>query len=174
MPTAFARRGAIMARSARYAVVLLFAVALSGGLPLAGIAVVRDVRDALGLAAGPVYTVAEVQRQIARDPTEWVGRTVLVQGWAVVDHERVDPNTVDTLDTLIDPRAQSWLPRLLVIRGRADSLLVLLRRVPLLARVAPRPQVLQRERPAIYRVQLRLLPGHPCAACIEAVLLDAA
>lgn len=165
-----ARRTHASSQSVRYAVVLLLVVAFGGGLPLAGIAVLRS---ALGLATGPVYTVAEVQRLVTRDPAEWTGRTVLVQGWAVADHARVDPNIVDRLDTLVDVQAQGWLPRLLVVRGRKDAVLAVLRRVPLLGRFAPRPQVLQRERLATYRVQLRLLPGHPCAACIEAVLLDA-
>ena len=31
-------------------------------------------------AAGPVYTVAQVQAGLARHPQAWVGRTVLVRG----------------------------------------------------------------------------------------------
>src|SRR5690242_20050659 len=137
-----ARRTHASSPSARYAVVLLLMVALGGGLPLAGIAALRS---ALGLASGPIYTIADVQRLVRQDPTAWIGRTVLVRGWAVADHERVDPNTVDTLATLVDSQVRGWLPRLLVVRGRGDAVLAVLRRVPLVGRFAPRPQVLQRD-----------------------------
>src|SRR5437588_7823977 len=62
-----------MTRTVALAIAVLLAVALAAGAVL--VFVVHSPA-----AAGPVYTVAQVQAGLARHPQAWVGRTVLVRG----------------------------------------------------------------------------------------------
>src|SRR2546421_11906922 len=52
---------------------------------------------------GPVYTVAQIQRAVARDPEGWDGRQVLVQGCVVIYHTWSAPDSIVTRIDLVDP-----------------------------------------------------------------------
>ena len=132
---------------------------------------------AFAATSGRVYTVAELERQIAHDPESWLGRTVLVQGVTVVYHRRIydqgDRSLVTTI-YLSDPGAPQWAAHVLLIRGPPDPLLAALRHLPLLGYLAPRPQAPRLEQAAVYRIQLSTLPRSAWSSCEVAVLLDAA
>jgi hypothetical protein len=124
----------------------------------------------------PVYSLAEVRAHLARDPGAWVGRIVEVRGRAVGAHCLWPAAAPDACpdpqpSSLVDPSGA--LP---LTAGAAAPLLAAVRRVPLLWRVLPAPQVVDWAAPATYRVQLLAAPaadcGHP--PCFRALLLDAA
>jgi hypothetical protein len=122
-------------------------------------------------ALGPVYTVADVERQMAQG--EWVGRTVLVQGRAALYRTWSPPDSIVTRIALVAPRQADGTLPLYLQWGSADPLLSSLRRLPLVGRLAPRPQQSQWGTLAIYRIQLHGRPsGLPGGD--DAVLLDAA
>jgi hypothetical protein len=138
------------------------------GLALAtGLAAVALRRP---LDQGPVYTVAQVQAQLQRQPGAWAGRTVRVRGvatqWCMPGYSRcLRPHLSDPdLEVASEPLLLAW--------AAPDPLLAFVRRVPLL----PAPQAVHWIADATYRVELRDMPGEPCGAatCYEAVLLDAA
>lgn len=133
--------------------------------------------------SGRVYGVSEVSSGLAHDPARWLGATLRVQGvmtgaqqrrdvhggWESVGPSRLaDPAnmTVDIPLTMTTDLPVSW--------GAPNSLLSWLRRLPLLGGALPRPQTVQWDRLATYRVRLRVVPGRACPRCYEAVLLDAA
>lgn len=101
------------------------------------------LRTALSLAGGAqVLTVDALQQQLARDLEEWAGQIVVVRARAVANHYRLDPHDggVTTLVSLLDTAATERAGGLPLARGPADSLLSVLRRLPLLGRIAPTPQ----------------------------------
>jgi hypothetical protein len=122
------------------------------------------------LAGTRVYSVAQVQRHLARDARRWVGRTILVRG--VVAGEPAyhpSPSLVDVdAAAPIDPLPLAW--------AGADPLRAYLRRLPVLDRLAPQVQAVRWGAVAVYRIQLRVAPASSCPypPCYEAVLLDAA
>jgi hypothetical protein len=120
---------------------------------------------------GAIYTVGEVQANLARSPATWVGRTILVQGTVVAG------NPVDYLSpNLVDVDASAVVDPLLLVQLGPDPLWAFFRRLPWLGSLAPVAQTIHWDEVAVYRVQLRVEacayggPGH----CYEAVLLDAA
>ncbi len=122
-----------------------------------------------------VYTVSQVLAGLQRDPGAWVGRTALVRGAAFQLLEGCRggqwcPSGLYTPDT------RRPGPILLLEPGPADSLITRLRRIPLLDRVAPRPQHLRSRTAIVYRVIFQAVPHRSCDAhpCITAVLVDAA
>jgi hypothetical protein len=133
--------------------------------------------------AGPVYSIAMVRAQLARDPDRWVGRTILVRGevvpcvampiavngrCAALAPRDWQPSSPTPWRTTIDP-----LP---IVHAGLDPFLTPLRRLPLLRDMLPTPQVLQWGAVTIYRVRLRASANSICGtgACYEALLLDAA
>ncbi len=151
----------------------LGAVLLLGTLGLAAGGYVRgSLRPP---AALPVATVSALQRQIASHPVEWRGRTVRVRA-VIVGFLRPLPDHQRRMQlALIDPGLPdgAW-SELLLIPGAENSLLHLLRTLPLLAVLVPPAQRVQWQMPHTYRIQLWPLPGPSCALCTQAVLLDAA
>lgn len=146
-----------------------------------------DVASFVGV--GSVYTVADVERRLARDPMDWVGRTVLVRGQpdsyilavpaGIVRHSPLPlrwlwqaPVSIVMRIGLVDPgRLNS--PRPLALHwGDPDRLLTFLRRLPMAGRFAPRPQWLHWRMAAVYRIQLNGPPGSSSPGG-DAVLLDA-
>jgi hypothetical protein len=119
-----------------------------------------------------VYSVNDLHQQVAHDPRHWLGRTLLVQGRVALDHTWSPPDSIVTRIELVDPGTSgvslAW--------GGETPLMQALRRLPLLGRLVPRPQVLRWDTRATYRVQLRAAPAGTCAVppCYEAFLLDAA
>jgi hypothetical protein len=123
------------------------------------------------LEHSPVYTVAQVQTLLAREPKQWLGRTLLLHGM-VAGEPAYHP-----MPSLVDADAAVAIAPLPVARStRPDPLRAFLRRVPLLGELVPAPQALRWGADATYRVQLRGAPGTWCTMppCYQAVLLDAA
>lgn len=132
------------------------------------------------LHTGPVYSLAQIQTELADHPHAWVGRTVLVRGvaepcpwWGQTARLRqcADQPLV-LVPAPADPRANP-----LPLRQQAPTqLLALLRGLPLLHDlVSPSPAVLV-FRPARFRVHVHTLAASACggrSTCYEA-LLDAA
>jgi hypothetical protein len=130
---------------------------------------------------GPVYTVAQVQAQLARRPRAWTNRALLLRGVA-----EVAGCVVDTPDGQLlcgparavlgdagPPPTGASLP--LALAG-SDPLLAVVRRVPLLGGLLPAGQMVHWGEVATYRVELRVMPDQVCGAatCYGALLLDAA
>jgi hypothetical protein len=136
-----------------------FAVALTGLVLAGGLAlVVSTVSTGVG-AFGPVYTVSELQAGLADNPHAWLGHTVLVRGVALGPACPSNASCVFAWPALVDadaPPLRSFLP---LSMGPANPLLALLRRLPLVGRLVPRPQLLRWGRPASYRVQVQDAAG---------------
>ena len=154
-------------------------VASISGAGLVG-ALVLTVGDTGGpRGQGPVYTVAQVEAELAGQPERWLGRTVRLR--AIADPcpmwgspsmglhcLNAQPVLVDQEGSRADSLPLTW--------RQQGALLASLRGVPLLGKLVPAPQVLGWEARATYRVRLRAAPATNCGylRCYEAVLLDAA
>jgi hypothetical protein len=123
-------------------------------------------------AMGPVYSVAEVERQMAQTPGGWVGRTVLVQGRAATYRTWSPPDSIVTRIVLVDPGRSAGTMPLSLQWGGADPLLASLRRLPVVGLFAPPPQRPHWGTTGIYRIQLCCLPSRSTDSA-DAVLLDA-
>jgi hypothetical protein len=151
----------------------LLCLLLAGGL--AAVALVRPP------AHGPVYTVAQVQAQLARRPRAWTGRMLLVRGVAEVtvcvsttpDGPLLCAPPRAVLRDAGPPAASGSLP---LVWAGPNPLLAVVRRVPLLGGLVPVPQVMDWGEVVTYRVELRTTADGPCGAgaCYEAMVLDAA
>jgi hypothetical protein len=157
-----------------------FAVALAGLMLAGGLAlVVSTVSTDVG-AFGPVYTVSELRARLADNPRAWLGHTVLVRGVALgLGLGLSCPSNASCAvawPALVDADVAgpgSYLP---LSMGPANPLLALLRRLPLVERLVPGPQLLRWGRPAIYRVQVQDVAGTSAHGTqrYAAVLLDPA
>jgi hypothetical protein len=125
----------------------LASLVLAGGLAL----VVSTVSTG---AFAPVYTVSELRAGLATNPHVWLGHTVLVRGVALGPVCPPNASCVFAWPTLVDADATGSGSSLLLSMGPANSLLALLRRLPLVGRLVPGPQLLRWGRPAVYRVQV--------------------
>lgn len=171
---------------------ILVALMLAGG---AGVAIARGSGS-----FSQVYSVREVRAGIARHPSAWLGRTVLVRAiasgawlplaiggpgsgsgftvmWFYGGRGRPLPSTRTILPSalLTDSSTQAPAAGLPLAFGGEDPLLSFLRRLPWIGRFMPRPRSLNWGSPAIYHVRLQSAPAGSCghAICYEAVLLDA-
>jgi hypothetical protein len=127
---------------------------------------------------GPVYAVAAVQALLRQDPAAWAGRVVGVRGIAVTSGCATWPSPENSACRewragMVDADRATALP---LATGAPNSLLALLRRLPLLGGLLPAPQVVHWGEAATYRVELRAITDKPCGApsCYEAMVLDAA
>jgi hypothetical protein len=153
-------------------ILLVLAVLGGAGSPAWG-RVPRVLGTFSAALLGPVYTVAQLQRAVARDPDGWDGRQVLVQGRAALYRTWSPPDSIVTRLALVEPgRSDSSVP-LSLQWGSPDPLLASWRRMPLVGRLAPRPQRPQWGTLAVYRIQLHGQPGG-FPGGDDAVLLDAA
>jgi hypothetical protein len=149
----------------------LLGLALASGL--AAVALRRP------LDHGPVYTLAQVQAQLKRQPGAWVGRTVRVRGVATKCFMLLEHGYFRCLPLLqphlSDPDLEVASEPLLAWAA-PDPLLAFVRRVPLLGGPLPAPQAVDWWEVATYRVELRAIADGPCGAgtCYVAVVLDAA
>jgi hypothetical protein len=145
---------------------ILLVAALALVLGAGGAAAIRTSQR----ADGPVYTVAEVQAHLERNPGAWVGRTLLVRGM-VGGEPAYDPSP-----SLVDASASPAVDPLPLAREGPDPLWAFLRCLPWLASLAPRAQALHWGEAAVYRVRVQAQTQTYCGAsvCYEAVLLDAA
>lgn len=134
-----------------------------------------------------VYSVAQVQAGLADHPQAWIGRTVRVRGMA-------DPcpfqggttrlwQCADEPFILVPGPADPAAEPLPLSALAPDTLLAVLRALPLLRAVAPPPdpmalsQAVPVFRPARFRVQVRRLTAQSCAGrspCYAAELLAVA
>jgi hypothetical protein len=130
-------------------------------------------------AADPVYTVAALQAKVARHPTAWRGRTVLLRAVAVacVPMFGIAPDEPLCLPAgPIDPGPpypRVWLP---LTVGAPNPLLAVLRRLPLAGPLVPAPQALPWGAVSTFHVQLRAAPSDACSSppCYAALLLSTA
>jgi hypothetical protein len=126
----------------------------------------------------PVYTVAQLQAHLARDPTALVGRTLRVRGIAnpagcsTTDAQQGAPCPDRWRQGIVDPDGVTLLP---LTAGPSNPLLAFVRRVPVLGGLAPAPQAVHWGVLATYRVRLGAMPHSLCGTtpCYEARLLDA-
>jgi hypothetical protein len=142
-------------------------------------------------AVNSVYTVTELRTDLTHDPRAWVGHVVLVRGTVTgCGFGRPCPLVMVVRCAtrglcrpiglpgmmLVDQPTASWLRGLPVQLGTETPQLAFLRRLPLVGRVVPPPQVVRWGIPAVYRVQLQPTQRSVCgsAPCYEAVLEDAA
>jgi hypothetical protein len=153
-----------------------FAAALAGLVLVGGLAlVVSRVSTGVG-AFGPVYTVSELRAGLATNPHAWLGHTMLVRGVALGPACPPHASCVFAWPALVGADATRLGNSLVLSMGPANSLLALLRRLPLVRRLVPGPQLLRWGRPAVYRVRVRGAAGTPPRGTrhYEAVLLDPA
>jgi hypothetical protein len=153
---------------------LLVAILLAGTIALAA-------RGLAGLATGaqPVYPVAAVEAGMRRDPSAWIGRTVLIRGVVLgrfLDPGCSRPTCPGTGAYSLAPSlsAAGMTPALLpLVPGSAGAWLAALRHIPVLRRFLPRPRAVQLFKEATYRVHLQ--EGHQACgarACMDAILVD--
>jgi hypothetical protein len=150
----------------------LAGLVLAGGLAL----VVSTLSTGVG-AFAPVYRVSELRAGLADNPHAWLGHTMLVRGVALgLACPPQASCVVFAWPTLVDADATGPGRSLPLSMGPASSLLALLRRLPLVGRLVPGPQLLRWGRPAVYRVQVRDAAGTSPNGTrhYEAVLLDPA
>jgi hypothetical protein len=107
--------------------------------------------------------VSELQAGLADNPHAWLGHTVLVRGVALrlglglsCPSNASCPVAWPALVDADAPPLRSFLP---LSMGPANPLLALLRRLPLVGRLVPGPQLLRWGRPASYRVQVQDAAG---------------
>jgi hypothetical protein len=122
---------------------------------------------------------------MARDPGEWVGRTVWLAAEAeqCIQYVKVDGHTVCAgwQDILVDPGARIPAPNLIAApslpfaRQPENPALAVLRRLPLLSQILPAGQQPQWGLISTYRVWLRANAQGMCSTprCYSVVLLDA-
>jgi len=153
-----------------------FAVAVAGLVLAGGLALVVSTVSTGGGALAPVYTVSELRAGLADNPHAWLGHTTLVRGVALGPACPPNASCVFAWPALVDADAAGPGSSLLLSMGPANSLLALLRRLPLVGRLVPGPQLLRWGRPAVYRVQVRDAAGTAPNGTrhYEAVLLDPA
>ena len=167
------RRGRplVVARQCGLSGALLLSVAVLGwAVARPALQVPRALSAMRVWALGPVYTVADVERQMAHG--DWVGRTVLVQGRAALYRTWSPPDSIVTRLALVEPgRSDSTMP-LSLQWGSPDPLLASWRRLPVVGRLVPPPQRPHWGTLAVYRIHLDGLSGRSPAS-MEVVLLDA-
>jgi hypothetical protein len=120
---------------------------------------------------GPVYTVARVHAGLAHHPDAWVGRTVWVRGVAWYCLGWAYGPCLVRSPLLSDPGVDGGLA---FASPPANSLLALVRAMPLVGRLLPPRQAPRWGVLAAYRVQIHAVPLVSCSywPCYEVVLLD--
>lgn len=131
-------------------------------------------------APGPLYSLAALDAGLVRAPHSWLERTVRVRallGGKCVATSGLYTQVCSSWEmALTDPQGRQDVAPLPLAWGSPAPLRAVLRRLPLLARLVPRPQIVHSSAVATYRVQLQT---SPCSAlddgpvCYGALLLDA-
>lgn len=132
---------------------LAFLVAVSG---LAIVAWVT-LASAYPAAHGPVYSVARVRGQLARDPRAWVGRVVRLRARAELCPAEIADEGAGcgpAHPVLAPPDAADAAEPLPLAAVPDPPLPALLRRLPPLAGMLPAPQRVDWGSVAVYRVRL--------------------
>ena len=161
----------IRPRPAILAILLpLAALACTGVRP--DVLVYRALSHTSFAALSPPYAVTDVERLLAQAPGGWVGRTVMVQARATIDRTWDPPDNIVTRIVLVDPQSRASNLRLYLRWGSPDPLLATLRRLPVVGRFMPRPQLPLVGMPGIYRVRLCCLPDWSTRSA-DVALVDA-
>jgi hypothetical protein len=128
---------------------------------------------------GPTYTLPALQAQVARQPSAWRTRIVLVRAVALACVSTVSP--APDRPWCLEPSLSDAGPpdspaRLPFSVSTPSPLLAFLQRVPVLAGLVRTPQMLRWGTVATYRIQLRAVRAGSCLAppCFEAQILDVA
>ncbi len=112
---------------------------------------------------GPVYTVAQLHNYLARSRSRVVGQTIRVRG--VLHSSAIGPcsfilGACDSVEIrLTGP--DGIVPGMEVLLEPERPLAAWLRRLPWISTIIPPAQELRWDAPAIYRVQVRRVPGSP-------------
>jgi hypothetical protein len=116
------------------------------------------------VSMGPVYTVAQVQIGIGRQPRSWAGRTVLVRALATPLGANCPASVPWCTNVVLSDRdpGPAATPTLVAMAAQPDPFWSLLRRVPLMDRVIADPQQVNWEQVATYRVHLSAQTFVPC------------
>ena len=135
---------------------------------------------ATGSAREPVYSMAALAAHLDRDPAAWLHRTLRVHallGGKCVALSGLYTQVCSSWEmALTDPAGGQDVAPLPLTWGDAPPLMAVLRRLPLLGRLVPRPQIMHSSAVAPYRIRLQTTP---CTAlddgpvCNGALLLDA-
>lgn len=146
-----------------------------GALALLGL--ISCLLYATAVAGGQerVYTVSQVLVGIERDPRAWVGRTALVRGVALQLMPGCGARRWCPIG-LYAPHTRRPGPLLLLEPDSPDSLVMRLRRVPILGALAPPPQRMDNHRVAVYHVSFGAVPHTSCGEnlCLTTFLVDTA
>jgi hypothetical protein len=143
-----------------------------------GVAAASAVATTDLVVSGTAYTVAALERDLARQPGPWLGRALLVRArLGACSSTGANPASpcADWQPALVDLGAEATEAPLPLTAGGQEWRLALVRAIPVLGLLVPPPQRLRWDGPATYRIALRAVP---CGAagesgCYAAVLLDA-
>jgi hypothetical protein len=122
-----------------------------------------------------VYSVAQVQAQLAQNAPVWLGRTILVHGIVVGEPTAGASSRTDTWSPiLVDAHRTVGVSPLPLAKGELDPLRALLRRLPWLGSRVAGEQVVHWGEIGDFRVQLRAQVPARCghAVCYAAIVLD--
>lgn len=128
----------------------------------------------------PIYSVAMARAALSRAPQLWLNRPLRLRAILASACELdIYPasNTCRSFQpAMFDADATAGATPFPVVLGRQGTGMAFLRRLPLVSRMVPAPQLLQWGTAAVYQVQLRAGTSRYChaPACYEALLLDAA
>jgi hypothetical protein len=134
-----------------------------------------------GPAGGRVYTVADILHAAGRNPAAWDGRVaqvrgaigpgqvLVLEGPGLPDHS-LAAHVFEYVPLADGPAA----PAVLWVTSRRDGgLAALLRRLPLLAALAPAPRAPRVAEVRTYRVELHALPARcRSSVCVLGTLVD--
>lgn len=133
-----------------------------------------------GPVAGPAYTLAALDADLARRPRAWLGRTLrlraLLGGKCTGMAGLYTQSCASWEMALTDPAGDPAVAPLPLAWGAAPPLIAALRRLPLLGGLVAPPQIVHSSATAIYRIRLQttsctVLDDGP--VCYGALLLDA-
>jgi hypothetical protein len=127
-------------------------------------------------AGRQVYTVAQVQAGLLRNPAAWTDRTLWLRGTAVDSPCPPGFSICGPKAFFVDDDGPAPVFDQLPLDLHGDETAVaVLRRVPWLRNLLPRAPAIEWDMPATYFVRVQALPCAPIStACYEAVVQDAA
>jgi hypothetical protein len=113
-------------------------------------------------ASNQIYTPAQLQTLLAKNPRAWVNRQVLVQAigggcipWAALK----DEPCVDEMPALVLQGATGLVASLPLVCGQMAALPRFARQLPWLRRWLPAPQILYPGKLWVYHIQLPAVPA---------------
>ena len=163
--------------SMRSAFIAAVSVSVAGALAVLLITFGLAVHPTAEVASGTVQSMATLEHALAHHPAGWLHRPVRVQ--AALGITCTTPAGLYALcaswsPTLVDPGQPDDPQALIVVWDHPSPLRTLLQHLPLLTSLAPTPQGLHGEVPAIYRVEVSplSLPVQSATVSYQALILD--